>query len=321
MALSRKTAGSIALAACAVIVVLLVTRDSSTAPAAGSKVKATTVLPAAKPSDHPTVAAIGDITCEAGAVMSVGTCQQKAVADAIIKAKPDSVWLLGDIQYLNGELSQFRSQFQPAFGALRKRWRPAPGNHEYYTPNASGYYEFFGKSAGPYQRGFYSFDIGKWHVVSLNGNCDVIDCKANSFQAKWLRSDLKRHSNKCTAAYWHQPLFSSGKEHGSDPLVRPLWKILGDRKADLILGGHDHDFEVFARQDESGKRDPKGPVEIVAGTGGKSWYQFAKPQPNSKVRIGNTFGFLSLTLNPKAFDWRYISKDSKVLARGSARCV
>ncbi len=299
----------------------MITRDSSDAPAANSQAAATKILPAAKPTDHPTIAAVGDIACEVGAEVTVGTCKQKQVAGAITRAKPDSVWLLGDIQYLNGELSQFRAKFGKDFAALRNRWRPAPGNHEYATTNASGYYQFFGKAAGPYQRGFYSFDIGKWHVVSLNANCDKIDCSNTSFQAKWLRNDLKKNSKRCTAAYWHQPLFSSGKEHGNDPTVRPLWQILQSHHADLVLNGHDHDFEVFGRQDANAKRDPNGMIEIVAGTGGKSWYQFATVQPNSKVRIGNTFGFLSLTLNPRSFDRRYINTDSKVLARGSARCV
>jgi hypothetical protein len=291
---------------------------AATAPTATASTK---VLPKAKPTDRPIVAAVGDIACEATEKVTETSCQQAAVGNAITKLKPDSVWLLGDIQYLNGDLNQFRESFSKAFAPLRNRWRPVVGNHEYATPNASGYYEFFGKAAGPYQRGFYSFNLGKWHVVSLNANCDLIDCTSNSFQAKWLRNDLKKNPRRCTAALWHQPLFSSGKEHGNDPLVRPLWQILQNHHADLVLSGHDHDFETFARQDAYGKADPNGMIEIVSGVGGRSFYHFDKIQPNSKVRISDSFGFLKLRLNARSFDWSFVNKDSKVLARSSARCV
>jgi hypothetical protein len=315
---SGRVFGLIAIGACALIAALLASRGSTdTSPAQA----ATRVLPVAKPSRTPVIAAVGDIACPASDRVTASTCQQQAVADAIVDANPESVWLLGDIQYLKGELPQFRNSFAKAFAPLRKRWRPTPGNHEYYTSDASGYYEFFGKSAGPNRRGFYSFDIGSWHVVSLNANCTIIDCTKNSFQARWLRNDLKKHPSKCTAAFWHQPLYSSGVEHGNDPLVRPLWQILQDRRADLVLNGHDHDFEVFSRQDAHGKRDPNGMIEIVSGVGGKSLYDFAKVQPNSRARIDNTFGFLRLKLKQKSFDWSYVTKDSEVSARGSARCV
>jgi 3',5'-cyclic AMP phosphodiesterase CpdA len=311
----------IGIVAVAVFVLIAIVAASGGSPDAPIAKKSAQVLPAAKPSSRPLIAAVGDIACPAADPVTKSTCQQQAVADAIVKSNPDSVWLLGDIQYLNGELDQFRNSFGKAFAPLRKRWRPNPGNHEYVTTNASGYYEFFGKDAGPHQRGFYSFDVGSWHVVSLNANCDIIDCTKNSFQAKWLRNDLRKHPSKCTAAFWHQPLYSSGVEHGNDPLVRPLWQILQANGADLVLNGHDHDFEVFSRQNAYGERDPKGMIEIVSGAGGKSWYEFNEIQPNSKVRIGNTFGFLSLRLNKKSFNWSYVTKDSKVLARGSAQCV
>jgi 3',5'-cyclic AMP phosphodiesterase CpdA len=315
---SGRIFGLVALVACALVAVLLISRDSSEPSAARISTK---VLPAAKPSKNPVVAAVGDIACPAGDPTTASSCQQQAVSDAIVKSDPTSVWLLGDIQYLNGELDQFRESFGKAFAPLRKRWRPTPGNHEYATTNAAGYYEFFGKRAGPYRRGFYSFDIGSWHVVSLNANCTIIDCTAKSFQARWLRNDLKKHPSRCTAAIWHQPLFSSGVEHGNDPLVRPLWQILQNNRADLVLNGHDHDFEEFSRQDAYGRPDPKGMIEFVSGAGGKSWYQFGKVQPNSKVRIGNTFGFLKLKLKQNSFDWSYVTKDNKVPAHGSARCV
>lgn len=309
-----------ALAAVALVIAGIAGCGPSDAPAATSTSTAP-VLPVATSGARTVIAAVGDIACPLTDPVTVDRCQQQAVADAIVRTSPASVWLLGDIQYLNGELSRFRDSFGQAFAPLRNRWRPTPGNHEYITTNAAGYYEFFGKSAGPHQRGFYSFNIGKWHVVSLNANCTIIDCTKNSFQANWLRNDLKKHPSKCTAAIWHQPLFSSGLEHGNDPLVRPLWQILQNRRADLVLNGHDHDFEVFSRQNADGKRDPKGMIEIVSGVGGKSWYEWGKIQPNSRVRINNAFGFLRLKLNRSSFDWQFVDKDSKVRARDSARCV
>jgi hypothetical protein len=312
-----------ALAAAALALAGIVGCGPSDAPAATSPTatESANVLPKAKPSDRPIVAAVGDIACETTQAVTQTSCQQAAVGNAITKLKPDSVWLLGDIQYLNGDLDQFKGSFGKAFAPLRNRWRPVVGNHEYATPDASGYYKFFGKAAGPSQRGFYSFNLGEWHVVSLNANCDLIDCTSDSLQAKWLRNDLKKNPSRCTAALWHQPLFSSGKEHGNDPLVRPLWRILQNHHADLVLNGHDHDFETFARQDSYGKADPNGMIEIVAGLGGRSFYDFGKIQPNSKVRISDSFGFLKLRLNARSFDWSFVNKDSKVLARSSARCV
>lgn len=317
---SGRTTVWIALAASALVFAGVAGCGSADAPAATSASPAP-VLPAAKPSARPIVAAVGDIACAAGAPVTATTCQHQAVADAITRIKPESVWLLGDIQYLYGELAQFQNSFGKSFAPLKNRWRPTPGNHEYGTPGASGYFDFFGKKAGPDRRGYYSFDIGSWHVVSLNANCTIVDCTSNSAQAKWLRNDLKQNPSRCTAGIWHQPRFSSGKGHGNDPLLRPLWKIMQSNRADLVLNGHDHDFETFSRQDANGRRDPKGMIEMVVGAGGKSFYDFGEIQPNSKVRITDAFGFLRLRLNKKSFDWSYVSKDSDVLARGSARCI
>ncbi|MBJ7354667.1 MAG: metallophosphoesterase [Thermoleophilaceae bacterium] len=320
MNFSGRTAGSIALAAMTLVVAGVAGCGSTDAPAATSS-SAQSALPAAKATARPVIAALGDIACRSDAPVTATTCQHQAVADAITRIKPESVWLLGDIQYQTGELVQFQNSFGKSFAALKNRWRPTPGNHEYFTPGAGGYFDFFGRAAGPARRGYYSFNIGSWHVVSLNANCSVVDCTSSSAQARWLRDDLKKNPSRCTAGIWHQPLFSSGEMHGNDPLVRPLWKILQSKKADLVLNGHDHDFETFVRQDANGKRDPNGMIEMVVGAGGKSFYDFAGAKPNSRVRITNAFGFLKLRLNRRSFDWSYVSKDSEVLARGSARCV
>jgi 3',5'-cyclic AMP phosphodiesterase CpdA len=283
---------------------------------------ASTAASAAAAKPAPLITAVGDIACSPGTPVTATTCHQANVANAMAKLKPDSVWLLGDIQYSRGRLAAFQESFGPAFEKLKPQWRPTPGNHEYYTAGATGYYDFFGKQAGPDRRGYYSFNLGKWHIVSLNSNCDVLDlCRADSPQGKWLKADLKRHPRLCTAAYWHHPLYSSGYEHGSNPITRPLWKILEKSRAEVVLTGHDHDFELFPRQDAYGNlNDAKGLEQFVVGTGGKSQYSWGKIEKHSKFRRGNVFGFLSMRLNAKSYNWRFINDEGKTLNRGSKRC-
>ncbi|MBJ7457995.1 MAG: metallophosphoesterase [Thermoleophilaceae bacterium] len=310
MTICSRSTLTIALAAGALALALLVGEGVSVA-----------ANPSADSSAAPVIAAVGDIACQSSAPITTTTCRHAAVARAIEKSDPDSVWLLGDIQYPNGALDDFRSSFGKSFASLKSLWRPAPGNHEYYTPGAAGYYDFFGSAAGPAGRGYYSFNLRNWHVVSLNSNCDVIDCSENSPQLKWLRSDLKKNRNRCTAAFWHHPLYSSGLVHGDDPRSRPLWQVMQKNRAEFVLTGHDHDFEAFGRQDAFGRRDAKrGLMQFVVGTGGKSAYGLGQVSSNSRVRITDSFGFLSMQLNRNSFDWRYVQVDGKVRARGSGRC-
>lgn len=273
-------------------------------------------------ADDPTIAAVGDIACPTASPVTPTKCRQAAVAKAIAKSRPDSVWLLGDIQYPYGSLADFNSSFDPTFRQFKSVWRPTPGNHEYYSPGASGYYDYFGKAAGPNRRGYYSFNLGKWHIVSLNTNCDVIDCSATSPQAKWLSRDLNRHPRLCTAAFFHHPLYRSGIEPGNnEAFARPFWKILQGHRAEVALTGHVHNFEAFMRQDANGKRDrARGIAEFVVGTGGKNAYPFASIQPNSFVRKTDVFGFLSMDLHARSYSWRFIDEKSKSRASGSSRC-
>lgn len=267
------------------------------------------------------IAAVGDIACQASAPVTAATCRHGYVARAIKRTRPDSVWLLGDIQYPKATLADLQASFGKFFAPMRGLWRPTPGNHEYYTPNAAGYYDFFGKAAGPSRRGYYSFNLKNWHLISLNSNCDIIDCRENSAQLKWLRADLKKNKNRCTAAFWHHPLYSSGDVHGDDPLARPLWQVMQKHRAEFVLTGHDHDFEAFARQDAFGRRDAKrGLMQFVVGTGGKSAYRFDKISSNSRVRITNSFGFLSMQLKQNSFVWRYVEEGGTVRAKGSGHC-
>lgn len=273
-------------------------------------------------ADDPNIAAVGDIACPAASPVTPTTCRQAAVAKAIAKSKPDSFWILGDVQYPYGSLADFKSSFDPTFKRFKTIWRPTPGNHEYYDPGAAGYYDYFGKAAGPNRRGYYSFNLGKWHIVSLNTNCDVIDCSPTSPQAKWLSKDLNRNPRLCTAAFYHHPLYKSGTEPGvNDDFAKPFWKILQGHRAEVALAGHVHNFEAFMRQDVNGKRDKtRGIAEFVVGTGGRSAYPFSAIQPNSFVRKTDVFGFLSMDLHAKSYSWRFLDEKSKSLASGSSRC-
>jgi alkaline phosphatase len=315
-----RAAACCALAVVGAFVVLAVASCSSkteaqTAPAApvaiGAKVTA-----AAKN----TIVAAGDIACPASDPPTKQTCAQAAVANRVRKIDPANVLLLGDLQYPHGGLKDFQTSFGRSWGALRDQWRPAPGNHEYYTPRASGYFKFFGKKAGN-ANGNYSFDVAGWHFIALNSNCETVACTADSKQGKWLAKDLADNAtSKCIAAYWHAPLFSSGEEHGNDPTVKPFWTQLRKAHADLVLNGHDHDYERFAPQDEDGTADADGVREFVVGTGGYSHYPFGTTQANSQKRIAGKFGALSLQLSRRGYRWRFVSSSGRVLDRGAARC-
>jgi hypothetical protein len=178
-----------------------------------------------------------------------------------------------------------------------------PGNHEYESADAQPYYAYFGGNAGPPGVGYYSFELGNWHVVALNSNVGV---GASSAQAAWLRADLSAHNARCTIAYWHFPLFSSS-EHGNNPQMRELWQILYDAGADVVMAGHDHVYERFAPQDGNGLADPqRGIREFVVGTGGAPPYPFVSVQPNSEMRL-STNGVLRLSLGATGYDWTFIA--------------
>lgn len=274
----------------------------------------------ASASPAPVVAAVGDTACTASQRATATSCRQQQVADAIAKSDPNSVWLLGDLQYPNGSLADFQTSFDKSFGRFRAKWRPVVGNHEYNTPGAAGYFDYFGSAAGPRDRGYYSFNIGRWHVAVLNSNCEAVACDAKSAQAAWLKSDLKRNRRLCTAALWHHPRFSSGIEHGNNPETTSLWRILRQRHAELVLSGHEHDFEAFRRQDENGKRDRGGIQEFVVGTGGKSSYPFGPKLPNTLTRRTDVYGFLKLRLLPRKYSWRFVDEHGTVLDRGVGKC-
>lgn len=277
-------------------------------------------------SPDPKIAAAGDISCDPananynGGQGTASECRQLATSNQLVGANYAAVLALGDNQYEDGAYTKYTTAYDPSWGRVRSSTKPVPGNHEYNTANAAGYYQYFGALAGDPAKGYYSFDIGTWHLVALNSNCSVVSCAAGSVQEQWLRADLAAHANACTLAYWHHPRFSSGN-HGNNTSVAPLYQALYDGNADLVLGGHDHDYERFAPQDPSAVADAaRGIRELVVGTGGRSHYAFGTIRANSQVRDSTSFGILELTLHPTGYDWRFLPAVGSFTDSGSGAC-
>lgn len=260
----------------------------------------------------------------AGDIASCDDLSGAQATAALIEKIPGTVFAVGDLAYPNGSDLDFKNCYDPTWGRFKDRTRPAPGNHEYHSTGASGYTNYFGAAAGDPHKGYYSYDLGQWHVVSLNSECVAAGgCNAASAQGKWLQADLEQHRAGCTLAYFHRPLFSSGLAHGADVQVRPLWEILYHAGAEIIISGHDHDYERFAPQDPNGKADPEhGIREFVVGTGGKNSHRlFTAIQPNSESHQADTFGVLKLTLHPKSYDWQFVPQEGKTFSdSGTGTC-
>ncbi|HKV77568.1 MAG TPA: metallophosphoesterase [Candidatus Sulfotelmatobacter sp.] len=257
----------------------------------------------------------------------IASCDDLSGAEAtakLIEAIPGMVFAVGDLAYPDGSDEQFAKCYGPTWGRFKDRTRPAPGNHEYHSDGASGYVRFFGDLAGDPKKAYYSYELGGWHIIALNSECiQVGGCGTDSEQGKWLQQDLAKHPKTCTLAYFHKPRFSSGLAHGNDPEVKPLWDILYHSGADVVINGHDHDYERFALQDPNGKIDLEhGIREFVVGTGGKNSHRrFGETKPNSEVRQADTFGVLKLTLHARSYDWEFVPEARKTFTdSGTGTC-
>ena len=248
----------------------------------------------------------------------IGQCTNGGVPEVtarLLDSIDGTVFALGDNAYPSGTAENYRSCYDLSWGRHKGRTRPVAGNHEYDTPQAAPYYEYFGPNAGPLGAGYYSYELGNWHVIALNSNLPV---GRTSAQAAWLKNDLATSAAKCTIAYWHFPLFSSSK-HGNTEMMRDFWRILYDAGADVVLSAHDHVYERFAPQDADGSFDPaRGIREFVAGTGGAPPYPFVDIKANSEARQ-STVGVLKLALKAGGYDWNFIPV-SGVGDSGSASC-
>lgn len=231
-----------------------------------------------------------------------------------------TVFTAGDHAYPNGTTRELVECYGVSWGRHRNRTRPVPGNHDYGSPQAEPYFKYFGSNAGPAGRGYYSYNLGAWHIVSLNSNPDAVSWSAA--QEEWLRDDLKANWASCTLAFWHHPRFSSGKNHGDHPHMNPLYKILYQNRVSVLVSGHDHIYERFAPQNPEGKADAKGVRQFIAGTGGGPLYRIGAVKPNSEVRNGISHGVLAFTLNPTSYDWEFIPVAGQTFRdRGNAACV
>ena len=283
-------------------------------------------VPAAVASADPVVAAAGDIACDPRSPNfndgdgTATRCRQRYTA-ALLRGAT-AVLPLGDLQYEDGVHSKFLQSYERSWGAYKATTYPVPGNHEYQSsPAADGYFDYFGARAGQPGRGYYSFDLGSWHLVALNSECDHIGgCAEGSPQERWLRADLARTTKPCILAYWHRPRFSSGR-HGNDDSYAPFWRALYGARADVVLNGHDHDYERFDPQTPDGEADPQGPRAFVAGTGGRSLRPFRKLRPNSAVQNSSTFGVLKLTLRRGSYAWTFSAeRTADIVDAGSGQC-
>lgn len=263
-----------------------------------STVTVTTTPP---PSNDPVLVGAGDIA-------SCSSTGDEATAN-LLDGIAGTVITLGDNAYDNGTASEFTNCYGPSWGRHLARTMPSAGNHEYNTLNATGYYGYFGTAAGDPGKGYYSYDLGAWHIIVLNSNssCTTISCAAGSPQETWLRADLAAHANVCTLAYWHHPRFNSGASHGNNTAVAPFWDALYQYGADVILNGHEHVYERFAPQTPAAVADPAAGIrQFTVGTGGRSHYTFGTIQPNSEVRDATSYGVLKLTLHATSYDWQFV---------------
>jgi calcineurin-like phosphoesterase family protein len=245
---------------------------------------------------------------------SAGTEQTAALLDQFPQA---TVFTAGDNAYFQGSANDFRNCYEPTWGRHKARTRPAPGNHEYESAGASPYFTYFGPNAGPAGLGYYSFEAGSWHVVSLNSN---VPASIGSAQYEWLLEDLSARNARCVAAIWHHPLFSSGTTSGPSPIMRDIWRLLQQHSAELVVSGHEHAYERFAALDSTGRVSPDGMRLFIAGTGGAGLYALVGPPvTGSEVRI-STFGVLKLTLDTDRYSWDFIAVGGAVRDSGAGSC-
>lgn len=305
----------------AVLLVLLL--GSAACNASGEpagEVSGTPGPPATVPTDGRgpvTVVAAGDISdC------SDDDCPAADTAPLAASYHPDAVLTLGDLQYPSGELDDFLAEYDKTWGALREVTQPVPGNHEYQTDGAAGYYSYFGAAAHPKTGGYYSYDVGAWHAVALNSNdqCEELGCDDGSVQQRWFAADLAASDARCSLAYWHHPRWSTG-EHLDTEAVDDLWRTAAAGGVDLVLNGHDHNFERYAPQDGLGDPDSAGVTEMVVGTGGTDLRAFPVPaSPLTAFRVTERNGVLRLLLNRGSYRWQFVAVGGEILDSGRARC-
>jgi hypothetical protein len=278
----------------------------------------------------PLIAAAGDIACDSssphfnGGLGDDTDCHMKQTSDLVIGLHPDGVLAVGDTQYEAGTPPDYRASYDPTWGRFKSITRAVIGNHEYGHQDGRGYWDYFGPLGGTEPNGYYSFDLGTWHVIGLNDVCEeaIVSCGIGSAQEQWLRADLAAHPNRCTLAFMHEPVFASGEE-GTQPMADPFFNALYEAGADVLLTGHNHNYERFAPQGPGNVlNQTSGVREFVVGTGGRDLQGFRTTlAPNSETRDSETYGVLTLRLFPSSYDWRFVPEPGKPFTdSGSQAC-
>jgi hypothetical protein len=263
-----------------------------------------------------TVVAVGDIACPPGKRRTAVQCRQGATARAAVALSPDRVIALGDEQYQKGSYYGFTHAYKRSWGKLKSITWPVPGNHEYYTAGARGYYRYF-KYRQPGTPGYYRRALNGWQLYLLNSNCGKIDCAA---ERAWFERQLTANPSTCALMAFHHPRFSSGGEHGSSRAMKPFWDIAYRHGVDIALAGHDHDYERFAPMDPAGNQVSDGIQEFVSGLGGRSLYPRGTTVPGSQKFIDDRFGVLALTLRPNSYSWQFHDTSLAVQDSGTGTC-
>ncbi|WP_448614044.1 metallophosphoesterase family protein [Modestobacter sp. URMC 112] len=259
-----------------------------------------------QPSGGLVVAAAGDIACDVDGNVDENSCQHEATSDVVLDMDPDVVLALGDLQYPSGGLEDFEESYDPTWGRFKDITRPVPGNHELGKSEGTGYYGYFGETAGERDKGWYSFDAGGWHFVALNSECDDDCLDKDGEQRTWLAEDLAASDAPCTLAFFHRPRFSSDEQHGDSRRVKRVWEQLDEAGVDLVLTAHSHSYERFGPLDADGNADPDGIPSFVVGTGGKSLYDRTEAREHSEAWNNDTFGVLQLNLHESSYDWQFV---------------
>lgn len=264
------------------------------------------------------LALVGDIACASPTPIG-DRCHQSATYAIAKKMNPDRVLVIGDTQYPDGALRLYKQSYAKSWGKFKPITFPVPGNHEYKTRDAAGYFDYFGAAAGTRKQGWHASTVGGWRLIGLNSVCDQVGgCEAGSPQSKWLANDLKRNAKSCTLAIWHYPRFSSGP-HGNHPNLAHLWSQLNAASAEVVFSGHDHDYERLTAMTSDGKESSSGLPSFVVGTGGVKRYPSFTAGPGSLAH-NRGYGVMQLDLYSRGYSWKFVQTDGKIADSGSAAC-
>ena len=285
----------------------------------GNATSATVQPPLSSLGSHTArLAVVGDIAC-ASPTPTGDRCHQAATYAIAKKVKPDRVLVIGDTQYPDGALRLYRKSYAKSWGKFKPITFPVPGNHEYKTRGAAGYFDYFGAAAAKRGQGWHAATVGGWRVIGLNSVCaEVGGCDAGSPQSNWLANDLRRHAKLCTLAIWHYPRFSSGP-HGNHANLAHFWQQLNAASGEIVLAGHDHDYERFRAMTSDGKESESGMPSFIVGTGGVKRYLDFKETPGSAAHSLH-YGVLQLDLYSRGYSWKFIQTDGKIADSGQAAC-